>query len=47
MFATLLQLGGLAAVVVGAVLLAGVAGAVLGAGLAAVFVGLALDRDEG
>ncbi len=45
MFASFLQVAGIAGVVVGLVLLAGVAGAVVGVGAGAVFVGLALDRE--
>jgi hypothetical protein len=46
MFASLLQLVGLVAVVVGAFIAAGVGGVLIGGGVAAVYVGLAVDRSR-
>lgn len=45
MTATLTQLAGLVAIIVGASLEFGVAGGVTGAGVGAVYVGLAMERD--
>ena len=45
MVATVLQLVGLAAVIVGASLEFGAPGGVAGAGVATVYVGLAMERD--
>ena len=45
MIASLLQLFGLGAIVVGASLEFGVSGGVAGVGVAAVYVGLAMERD--
>jgi hypothetical protein len=45
MIGTLLQIVGLAAVTIGAILGFGAAGGVVGAGVGAVYVGLAMERD--
>lgn len=47
MAASLLQLLGLLAVIIGATVVAGVGGLVVAAGVVAVYVGLALDRATG
>ena len=44
MIASLLQLAGLAAVTIGAVIEFGIGGLVAGAGVSAVYVGLALEQ---